>query len=252
MNTTTTTDTTTSTTTSATLPKEPVASTTSNHIETDYESLYKMIINLTSTTTTTLTTTTTTLKTLPMPAYIKLQPNWTECNKSRDCVIVSDCCGIEYGRKYAINGATEGEFDHFMVNWCMAKSHRMGCGWSMPKVSMTVCENYTCKLSYGSLYADNLTDSGFNYTYDWVNNNKLLNTTINDGLVPGEGYHERNVLPENTTTTTTLYFVSNVVKLNNCFDTCINAFQADYKANYTQHKEEYNKCRDKCITDWPL
>jgi len=140
---------------------------------------------LTSTTTTTtvsttssITATTTSFTTSlyrqlknVMPAKIKVNPVWQQCKYDRDCVIVSDCCGVgDYGYRYTISSHYGVEWDIFLGNWCMPKDHRLGCGWLTPNYSTPRCENKTCILTYGGFDVDNLTDNPI-YNWSWVQGN---------------------------------------------------------------------------------
>jgi len=149
------------------------------------------------TTTTVKTTTSTTIKARYisniMPSRFNLSTNMTSCSKDRDCMIVPDCCGWDYGFKYAINEWSGTEYSIYKKNFCSSKDHRKGCGWSTPKTTQTKCENGKCILSYGGFIPDNLQDDNFTYTFDWMHrldntNYTILNSSDYISYEPNETY----------------------------------------------------------------
>lgn len=164
----------------------------------DYQRLYQDLLkNLsttttdkptttTSSTTTTSTSTTTTSTTLKarrllsnvMPSRLNISVNWKSCTKDRDCMIVPDCCGWDYGFKYAINEWSATDFERYRSSFCDQKAHRSGCGWNTPDTTQTRCQQGVCVLSYGGFVPDDLQDENFTYTYDWMRKLDDTNYTI--------------------------------------------------------------------------
>lgn len=149
----------------------------------------------TSSTTTTSTSTTSTIKhrtiqTNILPSRFNISANWTSCTKNRDCVMLPDCCGWDFGFKYAINEWSISEYDRYKRDFCQSKDHRKGCGWSTPKTTQTKCVNSKCELSYGGFVPDELQDDNFTYTFDWMSRLDDVNYTVMDSVsvVPGEPY----------------------------------------------------------------
>jgi hypothetical protein len=191
-------------TTTSTTILEPIATTSSNNIQ-------MILFNETTTTTQTgpkccyptecpgsklnpsicqcyyniiCPTTTTTLKkrtlTPVMPVRMNISANWTSCNKDRDCQLLPDCCGWDYGLKYAINEWSIGSFELYKTNFCSSKDHRVGCGWDTPKATIAKCQNDTCIISYGGFIPDELQDNNFTYFFNWMKRLDNINYTVID------------------------------------------------------------------------